>query len=229
MVIFSPIGTPRGPAQRTPWAPQSSRSPCHEPAASVLGKSSGPVHVPPPDADVGTNHSRNCILWFQGGPLGSPRHLMTPSINGDNDVLFSPLASALPGAVSPTFSYPDGPTGRNYVIHSPNPVFIGSQLSTTVILLGLESPVSFHPDVHTLRSLWAASSSSSLNTCFSGCYGNGSHWLRCWATLCHQRNTAHTWPVPAPLCLAPPILHDHSHLILPFPCLQAPPLPSFSS
>lgn len=85
--------------------------------------------------------------------MGSPRHLMTLSISGDSDVIFSPSASALPGAVIPTFSYPGGLTGRNHVIQSPHLIFIGSQLSTTVILLGLESPVSFHPGVHTLRSL----------------------------------------------------------------------------
>lgn len=99
--------------------------------------------------------------------MRSPGCVMTPSIVEDSDIVFPPLASPLPVAVIPTFSYLGGLTAQDRVIHSPNLIFIDAQLPTTVILLGLESPVSFHPGVHTLHSLWAASPQQFLSTCFS--------------------------------------------------------------
>ena len=80
----------------------------------------------------------------------------------------------------------------------PSLTFMGSQFAMTAILLGLESPVSSHPGVHTLHSLWAASPSGFLSTCFSGSYGNGSHWVRFWSRgpLCAPEDVHHT-PSPS--------------------------------
>lgn len=38
------------------------------------------AHLPPPAADVGINHLRNCTLCFHGDPMETPGHVMTPSI-----------------------------------------------------------------------------------------------------------------------------------------------------
>lgn len=156
--------------------------------------------------------------------MRSPGCVMTPSTTEDSDIVFSPLASPLPVAVIPTFSYLGGLTAQNHVIHSPNLIFIDSQLLTTVILLGLESPVSFHPGVHTLHSLWAASPQQFLSTCFSGCYGNRSHWVRCWGrgppVPSEEHNACLAHPCPS-VSGSPCLPKASSHLVFPVPCLQS--------
>lgn len=50
--------------------------------------------------------------------MRSPGCVMTPSIVEDSDIVFPPLASPLPVAVIPTFSYLGGLTAQDRVIHS---------------------------------------------------------------------------------------------------------------